>query len=44
MALKTDIELSNGSAAETAAIRVKFQSIQTRGQAQEYIEDVMTRP
>jgi hypothetical protein len=43
VALKTDIELTDGSAAGKAAVMAKFQTIQTRGQAQTYIEDVMTR-
>ncbi len=43
VALKTDIELSDGSVAKKTAIMAKFKTIQTRGQAQAYIEDVMTR-
>jgi phospholipase C len=43
VAQKTEIELSLGSPAERAAIVAKVQTLQTRGDAAAYIEQVMTR-
>ena len=43
IALKTDIELSDGSAATTAALIARVKLIQTRGQADAYIREVYAR-
>lgn len=40
IALKTDVELSDGSAASEAAILARFQTIRTRGDAREYFREV----
>jgi len=41
--LKTEIELSDGSEATKAALVERFKQIRTRGQADEYIKEVMAR-
>jgi phospholipase C len=41
--LKTELELSSRTPAEQAAIKARFQTIKTRGQARAYIESVMAR-
>lgn len=43
VAQKTDIELSSGTPVERAAIVAKVQTLQTRGDAQTYITQVMAR-
>jgi phospholipase C len=40
---KTEIELSGGTPAERAAIQARFDAIQTRGQARDYIASVMEK-
>ena len=41
--VKTEIELSNGTPAEIAAIRARFETITTRGQAHAYAIEVMEK-
>ena len=41
--LKTDLELARGDEAETAAIQDKFKQITTRGDAQTYAEEVLSK-
>jgi phospholipase C len=41
--LNADLELSRGDPAETAAILSRFRSIKTRGDAQQYAEEVVTK-
>jgi phospholipase C len=41
--VKADLELSNGTPAEIAAIRAKFEAITTRGQAHAYAVEVMEK-
>jgi phospholipase C len=43
IALKTEIELSSGSDAETAAIVANFNTLKTRGDAKQYITTVLTK-
>lgn len=43
IAAKTDFELSAGTPADKAAIHARVQAIQTRGEAQAYLEEVMAK-
>jgi phospholipase C len=43
VARKTDIELSSGTSAERAAINARVQALQTRGDADDYITEVMEK-
>jgi phospholipase C len=43
VAAKTDVELSGGGEAIKAAVRARLESIQTRGQAREYLKEVMAK-
>jgi len=41
--LKAELELSGGTPPEVAAIRARFATIRTRGQARAYIAEVMAK-
>jgi len=43
IAAKTDVELSGGGEATKTAVRAKLESILTRGQAREYLQEVAAR-